>query len=70
MADLTSIEAHYATDGQDYAERVLAALRPDEPVTPDTLATIDHFHGRGLAATRELVAMLARISQKIRCIGV
>lgn len=58
MADLTSIEAHYATDGQDYAERVLAALGPGEAATPDTLAAIDHFHGRGLVATRELVAML------------
>lgn len=58
MADLTSIEAHYATDGQGYADPVLAALGPGETVTPDTLAPIDHFHGRGLAATRELVAML------------
>ena len=39
-----------------------AALReangPDAPVTPEALAPIDHFHGRGVLATEELVALL------------
>jgi SAM-dependent methyltransferase len=41
---------------------VLTALRaangPDVPVTPDTLAPIDHFHGKGVMATEELAALL------------
>jgi ubiquinone/menaquinone biosynthesis C-methylase UbiE len=51
---------HYGDSG--IADRVLAALReangPDAPVTPEALAPIDHFHGRGMLATRELVARL------------
>jgi sarcosine/dimethylglycine N-methyltransferase len=51
---------HHATGG--IADRILAALRevtgPDAPVTPETLAPIDHFHGRGVLATGELVALL------------
>ncbi len=66
------IERHYATDG--IAERVLAAVRatlkPGEPVTSDALAPVDHFHGRGLAATREMVALLApKSSDRILDIG-
>lgn len=59
MAD-GRIEAHYSS--ANIAERILAALRAaqgqDAPVTPDTLAPLDHFHGRGLPATRELAALL------------
>jgi ubiquinone/menaquinone biosynthesis C-methylase UbiE len=51
---------HYGTSG--IADRILAALReangPDAPVTPEALAPIDHFHGRGVLATGELVALL------------
>ena len=60
MAASPSVDRHYASAG--IAERVLAALRAangaDAPVTPDALAPIDHFHGRGIAATEELVALL------------
>lgn len=56
-----SIAAHYASAG--IADRILAALRaelgPEAPVTPDALAPVDHFHGRGIVATRELLALLA-----------
>ena len=58
MTDRPSIEAHYAKGGSDIAARILAALGPDAEITPDTLAPIDQFHSRGLAATKELVAML------------
>ena len=41
---------------------MLTALRnangPDVPITPETLAPIDHFHGKGVIATEELVAEL------------
>lgn len=55
------VTAHYASS--DIAVRILAALRAergaDVAVTPDALSPIDHFHGRGLAATKELVTALA-----------
>ena len=61
MTDIGRITSHYATDA--IADRVLAMLRaqagPDVAVTPEALAPIDHFHGRGLAATREAMALLA-----------
>jgi sarcosine/dimethylglycine N-methyltransferase len=54
------VAQHYGSAG--IAERILAALRavqgPEAPVTPDALAPADHFHGGGLAATQELVAIL------------
>jgi ubiquinone/menaquinone biosynthesis C-methylase UbiE len=62
-AQLTSrgrVEEHYTSEG--ITSRVLTALRavngPDVPITPETLAAIDHFHGRGAIATGELAAML------------
>ena len=33
-------------------------LTPDVPITPETLAPIDHFHWKGAIATEELVAGL------------
>jgi sarcosine/dimethylglycine N-methyltransferase len=55
------VQAHYAR--QDIAAQVLAALRQaqgeDVAVTPDSLALFDHFHGRGIAATKELATLLA-----------
>jgi ubiquinone/menaquinone biosynthesis C-methylase UbiE len=54
------VEEHYARQG--IAARVLAALRavngPDVPITPDTLAPIDHFHARGVIATEALAVLL------------
>jgi sarcosine/dimethylglycine N-methyltransferase len=54
------VAQHYASAG--IAERILAALRAvqgaEAPVTPDTLAPADHFHGGGVIATQELVAIL------------
>lgn len=55
-----SVADHYSTP--DIVPRIVAALRtvngPEAPVTPDALAPLDHFHGRGVAATRELLALL------------
>lgn len=60
MTDRAQVERHYASDG--ITGRVLTALRnvngPDVEITPDILAPIDHFHGRGVAATEELAALL------------
>jgi len=59
MADSGRVTQHYASDG--IAERILAALRAVHgaaPPTADLLAPLDHFHGRGLQATQELVPLL------------
>ena len=60
MTDAGRVEKHYASE--DITARVLAALRnvmgPDVPITPDTLAPIDHFHGKGVIATEELTSLL------------
>ena len=60
LDDLGPIREHYSSEG--VVARVLTALRnangPDVPITPDTLAPIDHFHGKGVIATEELAAIL------------
>ena len=60
MSDEGQVAKHYAREG--ITARVLAALRavigPDVPITPDTLAPINHFHGKGALATEELTAAL------------
>lgn len=56
-----AVASHYGSSG--IAGRLLSALRaevgPDAPVTPDALAPLDHFHGRGVLATKEMLAVLA-----------
>jgi len=60
MAVENDVAQHYGTSG--IAERILAALQatsaPDAPVTVDALSVLDHFHGRGIVATKELVELL------------
>jgi ubiquinone/menaquinone biosynthesis C-methylase UbiE len=60
VTDEGQVAKHYAS--ASITARVLAALRnvngPDMPITPDTLAPIDHFHGKGVLATEELAALL------------
>jgi SAM-dependent methyltransferase len=55
------ISGHYSSDA--IAQRILAAYRDakgvEAPVTADALAPLDHFHNRGVVATRELVEKLA-----------
>src|SRR5215469_6386505 len=55
-----AVEEHYRST--DITARVLTALRTvygsDVPITPDTLAPIDHFHGKGVVATEELAGLL------------
>src|SRR5713101_965066 len=60
LTNKSEVERHYASAG--ITARVLTALRnvngPGVPITPNTLAPIDHFHGRGVIATEELAAVL------------
>jgi sarcosine/dimethylglycine N-methyltransferase len=60
MAIESDVAGHYGTAG--IAERILIALRAahgaDAPVTVDALSVLDHFHGRGIVATQELVELL------------
>jgi len=51
-----AIESHYSNAG--IIERVMAALGPGGEISLEALAPMDHFHGRGLAATRDLAALL------------
>ena len=58
------VQDHYAGSGSGSAivARMIAALRAhagdDVAITPETLAPIDHLHGRGELATQELTALL------------
>ena len=70
------VEDHYARSGSGVAiaARILAALRAhagaDVAITPETLAPLDHLHGRGAQATEELVALLEpRAGEAILDIG-
>ena len=56
MVQSNEIEAHYSNTG--IVDRILAAFGREEDVTPDALAPMDHFHGRGVEATRDLAALL------------
>jgi sarcosine/dimethylglycine N-methyltransferase len=59
-----SVQDHYASAGRGraIADRIIDALRltsgADVAITPETLAPFDHFHGRGVLATQDLVALL------------
>jgi len=60
MSDYENISEHYTRDG--ILDAIFEALQsvgvnPDSLSTKD-LAPIDHFHGRGLAATEDLLAAL------------
>ena len=70
------VEDHYARSGSGVAiaARILAALRAhagaDVAITPETLAPLDHLHGRGAQATEELVTLLEpRAGEAILDIG-
>jgi SAM-dependent methyltransferase len=60
MAIETDVARHYGNAG--IAERIVAALRAangnDGPITVEALSVLDHFHGRGIVATQELVVLL------------
>jgi sarcosine/dimethylglycine N-methyltransferase len=70
------VQDHDAGDdtGSAVATRILAAVRAvdgrDAAITPETLAALDHFNARGVAATQALVACLApRAGESLLDIG-
>lgn len=72
MSDEAAVTRHYGSDG--IARRVLDALRaatgPETPITPDSLAPFDHFHGRRVAGTKDIAALLApRPGERLLDIG-
>lgn len=58
MSEVGKVTSHYASSG--IAARILAALRGAgiADVNPETMAPLDHFHSRGLSATREIAEAL------------
>jgi ubiquinone/menaquinone biosynthesis C-methylase UbiE len=68
---LESVRDHYRATG--LTERLKTALavfgREDQPLTPQQLGALDHFHTRGLAATTDL-AELAGISADMSVLDV
>lgn len=58
------VQDHYAAAGAgaEIADRLVSAMREmagaDAAVTAEALAPFDHFHGRGIVATREMAALL------------
>lgn len=55
---MSGLETHYSA--HDIEARILAGLRaaglnPDQRLSPEELAALDHFHTGGLTATRELM---------------
>ena len=69
---MTGLETHYSASGIE--ARILAALRtagldPDQPLTPEELGPLDHFHTGGLKASRELLE-LARIAAEDRVLDI
>src|SRR5262245_165788 len=57
---MPSLEAHYSA--RDIEARILAAVRaaglnPEQRLSPEELAALDHFHTGGLRASRELLEL-------------
>ena len=69
---MASLEAHYSAS--DIEARILAAIRmaglnPEQRLSPEKLAALDHFHTGGLGASRELLE-LVHIRPKDRVLDV
>jgi sarcosine/dimethylglycine N-methyltransferase len=68
---LDGVREHYRATGlTDRLKIALTVLGPeDQPLTPQQLGALDHFHTRGLAATADL-AQLAGISADMSVLDV
>ena len=70
---MAGLETHYSAS--DIEARILAALRaagldPEQQLSPEALAALDHFHTGGLRASRELMEMAAiRAEHRVLDIG-
>jgi SAM-dependent methyltransferase len=69
---MAGLETHYSA--RDIESRILTALRdaglnPEQRLSPEDLAALDHFHTGGLRASRELLE-LARIRTDDRIIDI
>jgi sarcosine/dimethylglycine N-methyltransferase len=69
---MAGLEAHYSAS--DIEARILAAVRaaglnPDQPLSPEELGALDHFHTGGLRASRELQE-LAQIRAEDRVLDI
>jgi len=69
---MSSLETHYSAD--DIEARILAGIRaaglnPDQRLSPEELAALDHFHTGGLRASRELLE-LAQIRAEDRVLDI
>jgi len=69
---MATLEAHYSA--HDIEARILAAIRaaglnPEQRLSPDDLAALDHFHTGGLRASRELLE-LAKIGAEDRVLDI
>jgi SAM-dependent methyltransferase len=69
---MAGLEAHYSA--RDIEARILAAVRaaglnPEQHVSPESLAALDHFHTGGLRASRELLE-LSRIRAEDRVLDI
>ena len=69
---MSSLDAHYSA--RDIEARILAAIRaagldPEQRLSPEDLAALDHFHTGGLRASRELLE-LAKIRAEDRVLDI
>jgi len=69
---MAGLEAHYSA--RDIEARILAAIRaagldPEQRLSPEALAALDHFHTGGLRASRELLE-LAQIRAEDRVLDI
>jgi sarcosine/dimethylglycine N-methyltransferase len=67
---LDGVRDHYRATGLERLKTALAAFgAEDQPLTPQQLSPLDHFHTRGLAATADL-ARLAGITADMAVLDV
>jgi len=69
---MAGLEAHYSA--RDIEARILAAVRaagmdPEQPLSPEKLGALDHFHTGGIRASLELQA-LAQIRSEDRVLDI
>ena len=58
---MTRLKAHYSA--RDIEARILAAIRaaglnPEQPLSPEQLGALDHFHTGGFSASLELLELV------------